>query len=768
MDDGLNFFLVALLVVATISVFSFFQNDWPPGLVRGIPVTPEKFAKHQIPDLPKLSKLDWEKELMKIDQEHSFHKSLTCERWVVVTTYGQLSASLLDIARGDGGWCLVVIGREGSSPIDFGDSNSAFYIGMGKQSELPVFGELFKLLPWNLMQVKNIGYLFAIMNGAKWIWDFEDDIILTDDTRLVPPVSGKRVVIESYGTECSIFNPYPHLGATRSIWPRGYPPLRIMSNCSVKLSNGTMKDVAVFQSLINNYPDVDGLFRLTNPLPFSFSESSTDSLIIPNGTFSPYNSFAQLSMYSAFWGLLLPISVNSRVSDVWRSYITQRLLWDIGLRISFTPPQYIRERSENSPLVEMQEENEIYIKSLELVGFLREWRGTESNFPARYEELYIELYKRKYLDLNDVVLAQKWILALIRIGYVFPPITDSALERPKLLPPVCAKFLRVFITGVSGMIGSHVARELVRRPCYKVFGLVRPRSILDSLAGVLDKISLLIGDITDAVRMNELMKQVRPDYVYHFAAQAINGISYSVPELTLDTNVLGTFNVLESILVAGLQKKTRVLVAGSSTEYGRTADIWDGPIPEEAPLEPVSPYGVSKVATENLARQYFLSHGVKAITARFFIQVGVGGTDSLAIHQFCKQIAMAEQGHGPAIVKHGNLDTKRDMTDARDSSSAVIALLETGKLGEAYNVGSGNAMSISELLRIAVQNSKIKIEIQADESRFRVYDEKMLLSDPSKLMKLTGWVPSTDMTETVTSILEYWRRRVQLLYPKEL
>jgi GDP-mannose 4,6-dehydratase len=414
----------------------------------------------------------------------------------------------------------------------------------------------------------------------------------------------------------------------------------------------------------------------------------------------------------------------------------------------------------------MQEENDMYQKCLELVSFLREWRGTEPLLPARYEELYIELYKRKYVNLNDVILAQKWLQALNNMHYNFPPITNTALASISLSPPLCSKFSLVFITGVSGMIGSHVARDLVTRSCYKVFGLVRPRSNLDSLAGVLESINLVIGDITDAVRMNELMKQIRPDYVYHFAAQAINGISYSVPELTLDTNVLGTFNVLESILVAGLRQQTRILVAGSSTEYGRTADIWDGPIPEEAPLEPVSPYGVSKVATENLARQFFLSHGVKSITARFFIQVGVGGTDSLAIHQFCKQIAMAERGLGPAVVMHGNLETKRDMTDARDSSSAVISLLELGKPGDAYNVGSGNAMSISELLRIAVENSKIKIETRADESRFRVYDEKMLLSNPSKIRKLTGWLPSTDMTKTVISILDYWRLRVHLLYPQ--
>ena len=187
---------------------------------------------------------------------------------------------------------------------------------------------------------------------------------------------------------------------------------------------------------------------------------------------------------------------------------------------------------------------------------------------------------------------------------------------------ICEAPTDVLITGISGMIGSHLARVLVARRCTRVFGLVRPRSDLSALRGVLRRIELVQGDIADSFRMREVIQRVRPHYVYHFAAQAINGISYAVPSLSIDVNVRGTLNLLEAIREAqahgwrrhgGWRRKggaglnparnesCRVLLAGSSTEYGHTAALHEGPIPESAPLLPVSPYGVSKVATENWA-----------------------------------------------------------------------------------------------------------------------------------------------------------------------
>lgn len=322
--------------------------------------------------------------------------------------------------------------------------------------------------------------------------------------------------------------------------------------------------------------------------------------------------------------------------------------------------------------------------------------------------------------------------------------------------------IKIFITGISGMIGSHVAKYILSLPDekYEVYGLVRYRSDLSNLSGFISRINLIYGDITDITRMCDILKDIQPSQIYHFAAQSINNISNGSPTLTLNVNINGTLNLLEAIRNAGIIKSVRILVAGSSTEYGKTADTYEGPIHEDLPLLPVSPYGVSKVACEMLARQYHFTYGLDIVVARYFIQIASGGTENLAVHNFCKQIAMIEKMILSPVLFHGNIDTLRDMTDMRDSSKVTVELMRCGKSGEAYNIGSNRAYSIRDILNIAVDYSTSSIELQYDESRVRMYDEKILLADISKVKQVTEWEPSPDISRTIHDILDYWRRRI--------
>jgi GDP-mannose 4,6-dehydratase len=326
--------------------------------------------------------------------------------------------------------------------------------------------------------------------------------------------------------------------------------------------------------------------------------------------------------------------------------------------------------------------------------------------------------------------------------------------------------MRTLITGISGMIGSHVARVLVGRGD-DVHGLVRWRSNLRNLAGILDRVHLHQGDIQEELLVRRLVTDCRPEIIYHFAAQAFNGVSWESPRYTLTVNIFGTLNVLEALREAKLTG-TRVLMGCSSTAYGETTRSWEGAIPETAPLQPVTPYGVSKVTQELLGRQYQFCFGIPVVIARLFNQVGTGHTESAAIQEFCRQIAMIEAGQQQPVLQVGYLGARREFTDIRDSAPVLVKLAETGVPGEAYNVSSGHAVSMQELLDLALAMAKVPIRVEHDPARMRPYDEKILPSDTAKLRALTGWKPQTDLRRSVADILEYWREEVRLRYPPGL
>lgn len=682
-----------------------------------------------------------------------------CDRWAVMTTINPPTEALNKI-RSLSGWCVIIVCDKRTSPLRIKDPN-VFYLEIYQQEQMMhdmTFHSFMELLPWNHFGRKNLGYLFAMINGARLIFDVDDDNILLGNV-ILPHET------ELIHTNCGVFNPYPLMGGINTSWPRGYPLSSLHESCSLQLETITSPNITIFQSLANYEPDVDAIFRLTQHTSFDFN--GTKNLIYPKGVLAPFNAQATLFRFESFWTLMLPISVHGRVADIWRSYWAQRLMWDVHQNVAFVQPLVIQKRNPHDYLKDMDAELPLYFKSHALVNYLlHEWQCNSTSLITRMEDLLINLYEREYIEESDVLLVQQWLRILHLFHYPFPTIHDSYSVLTERAPR-CSHYVKVLITGITGLIGSHVAAVLIKKPCYRVYGLVRPRSDLTNLQGLLTDLTLITGDITDAYRMQTLIADIRPDYLYHFAAQAINSISYDQPELTLDANVKGTLHLLEALRRADCLD-TRFFLAGSSTEYGLTADQWDGPIPESAPLQPITPYGVSKAASEMQVMQYHHAFGLPVVVGRFFIQIGPGGTESLAIQQFCKQIAMVEAELMEPLILHGNLATSRDMTDVEEIAPIIVKMVETSPPGQAYNIGTGYALSTEQLLELAISLSRSNIETKVDPSRYRVYDEKVLVADNKKLRDLTNWSSHTPIIKTVESILNYWRKKINILYGKKL
>jgi len=240
-------------------------------------------------------------------------------------------------------------------------------------------------------------------------------------------------VLEPKGLEKKIFNPYPLMGTpTKPCWPRGYPLDDIKANYSeltfenVDLPSST---IGVIQSLANHDPDVDAIYRLTQPLPFDFftelAVTGKSTVAIPKGVYTPYNAQATLHMYNALWSLLLPVTVHGRVSDIWRGYLYIRLAQDLGLRLLFSPPMVQQDRNAHNYLADFDSEGPLYKKAGKLVEQLEAWQPKTNTLPGRIEELWIMMYEHGYFQIEDVVLVQAWIQSLITAGYKFPKLLSN-------------------------------------------------------------------------------------------------------------------------------------------------------------------------------------------------------------------------------------------------------------------------------------------------------------------------------------------------------
>ncbi len=322
------------------------------------------------------------------------------------------------------------------------------------------------------------------------------------------------------------------------------------------------------------------------------------------------------------------------------------------------------------------------------------------------------------------------------------------------------KINKVLITGISGFVGSHLADYILEnKKGVLIVGLVRWRSPKDNISNILSHIDLEYGDLTDGYSVKKILLKHRPDVIFHLAAQSYVDFSFSAPISTLETNIIGTVNLLESI------KELRdsggydpiVHICSSSEVYGQVKKE-EVPIVETNALRPASPYAVSKVAEDMLGLQYWLSWKIQTIRTRMFTHEGPRRGEVFAPSSFAKQIASIEASLTSPTVKVGNLESIRTFMDVRDAVRAYWLLVTKCKPGDVYNIGGNETMTVGEMLKILISLSTVKnIKIKVDPKRLRPSDVTLQIPSVEKFTKVTGWSPRIKFTKTLSDMLNYWR-----------
>lgn len=315
---------------------------------------------------------------------------------------------------------------------------------------------------------------------------------------------------------------------------------------------------------------------------------------------------------------------------------------------------------------------------------------------------------------------------------------------------------KALITGITGFVGSHLAEYLLSEGL-EVSGTSRWRSKMDNVEGIKEKIQLHEADMLDAHSIYQIIDEIKPDFIFHLAAQSYVMSSWQSPANTIEVNTTGAINLFEAVRKTGL--KAPVQIACSSEEYGKVYPN-EVPIKETNPLRPLSPYAVSKLAMDYLGYQYYESYKINIIRTRGFNHTGPRRGEVFAESTFAKQIAEIEKGKKEPIVLVGNLEAKRDYTDVRDMVRAYYLAAQKCTPGDVYNICSGTAWAIGDVLKYLLKLSKVKIQVKEDSLRMRPSDVPILLGDNSKFVAKTGWKPQIKLEKTLEDLLNYWRERV--------
>ena len=330
------------------------------------------------------------------------------------------------------------------------------------------------------------------------------------------------------------------------------------------------------------------------------------------------------------------------------------------------------------------------------------------------------------------------------------------------------KKINCLITGVTGMVGSHLVDFLIKKTNWNIYGLLRWSSKLDNIEHNLDLVNkkkrffLLYGDLNDHISIRNAIIESKPDYVFHLAAETFPKMSFVSPLKFYDTNIKGTQILLEEI--KNFKKINPIIHICSSSEVFGKVKKSDLPINEKCNFHPASPYAISKVGTDLIGKYFYEAYGLRTLITRMFTHTGPRRGDYFAESTFAKQIAMIENNMIPPKIKVGNLNSLRTIADVRDAVKAYYLLLTKKPIaGEVYNIGGKYTCKVGDILNylLSISVTKKKIKIVTDQNRLRKIDADLQVPDVRKFVKHTGWKPEYKFEETMFDLLDYWRIQVK-------
>jgi GDP-mannose 4,6-dehydratase len=325
------------------------------------------------------------------------------------------------------------------------------------------------------------------------------------------------------------------------------------------------------------------------------------------------------------------------------------------------------------------------------------------------------------------------------------------------------------ITGITGMVGSHLLDFLLDNTDWEIWGLARWRSPMENISDHFNqmnqaesRVHLIYGDLNDTVSLVTAIEKVKPNFVFHLAAQSFPKTSFTAPLDTLNTNILGTAALLE--VIKEKAPEAVVHVCSSSEVFGRVPKDRI-PIKENENFHPASPYAISKAGTDLLGRFYAEAYGLNTQTTRMFTHTGPRRGDVFAESSFAKQVALAEAGLIPPVVKVGNLDSLRTIADVRDAVRAYFMLVTVNPVpGAYYNIGGTHTCTVGNILETLFEMSTLdNLSHEIDSDRLRPIDADLQIPDTSAFSKHTGWKPEIKYEQTMLDLLNYWRDKVNSL-----